>query len=62
VAKGQVGGGDAAAEGIRHHEIGDAKKRTFIPKLLFSKEGDISLRTFCMNAPLPDRLFRGKNV
>jgi len=28
------------------------KKGGFIPKLLFSKEGDISLGTFCMNVPL----------
>ncbi len=28
------------------------KKGGFIPKLLFSKEGNISLRTFCMNVPL----------
>jgi hypothetical protein len=25
MAKDQAGGGDAAAEGIRHHEIGDVK-------------------------------------
>jgi hypothetical protein len=49
MAKGLVGRGNAAAEAIRHHEIGDVKKGPFIPKLLFSKEGNISLRTFCTN-------------
>lgn len=29
MAKGQAGGGDAAAEGIRQHEIGDVKKHSF---------------------------------
>ena len=32
------------------------KKGGFFPKVLFSKEGDISLRTFCMNVPLSDRV------
>jgi hypothetical protein len=36
----------------------NVKRGTFIPKLLFSTEGDISLRTFCMNVPLPEGSLR----
>jgi hypothetical protein len=44
------------------------KRGTFIPKLLFSTEGDISLRTFCMNVllpvnvPLPDADYFGEKM
>jgi hypothetical protein len=61
MAKGQSGGGDAASEGIRHHEIRDVKKETLVPESFFSKEGNISVRTFCMN-PLPDADYFGEKT
>ena len=45
---------DQPVQKLHKLPLGDVKKGTFIPESLFSKEGDISLRTFCMNVPLPD--------